>query len=163
NGVFTVALDFGDAAFDGQPRWLQITVAPASLGAAAARAPAPQGGNAGTPLRRQPVLPAPQSTYAHRAQVAVMAQMTDIATRCQEGGTAQSADTATMAMRADMAAVAQEAQSMDWSGLRRVPERVMELQDPHFVRVPGAADEAAYLGGDGLHGAVQLGSFNSLL
>ncbi len=51
NGLFTVALDFGGAAFDGNARWLEITV---KAGASAAETLAP----------RVAVLPSPYALYA---------------------------------------------------------------------------------------------------
>lgn len=62
DGTFTAHLDFGLAAFDGTPRWLQVTVRPAGSG------------EAFTPLTpRQSLDPAPYALFAHRAGVASVA------------------------------------------------------------------------------------------
>lgn len=52
NGLFTVQLDFGNAAFIGDARWLEVTVT------------CPTGADPVTLIPRQPVLPAPYALYA---------------------------------------------------------------------------------------------------
>lgn len=55
NGIFTASLNFGSDAFDGQPRWLGITVRP-------------MGGGIITPLHpRQPITPTPYAVVAWSA------------------------------------------------------------------------------------------------
>jgi len=55
-GVFTVTLDFGATAFNGEPRWLEIGVRPGQSTGAYVRL-----------LPRQPVLPVPYAVYAQTA------------------------------------------------------------------------------------------------
>jgi hypothetical protein len=56
DGLFAVSLDFGSAAFDGNPRWLEIAVrCPAGSGNFTSLAP------------RQPLAPAPYAIYASQA------------------------------------------------------------------------------------------------
>jgi hypothetical protein len=55
NGLFTINLDFGSAAFTGPPRWLQIQVSTNGAGLYAALSP------------RQPLTPTPYATFAATA------------------------------------------------------------------------------------------------
>lgn len=54
-GLVTTSLDFGSGAFNGQPRWLEITVHPHA------------GGPTTTLSPRQPLTPAPYAIYAENA------------------------------------------------------------------------------------------------
>ena len=54
-GLVTTSLDFGSGAFNGQPRWLEITVHPHAGGATTTLSP------------RQPLLPAPYAIFAANA------------------------------------------------------------------------------------------------
>jgi hypothetical protein len=56
DGLFTVTLDFGAAAFNGEARWLQIGVRPADTGSYTNLTP------------RQPITPAPYALYALKTQ-----------------------------------------------------------------------------------------------
>ena len=57
-GLFTVTLDFGNSAFDGNARWLEIAVR------------CPSGGSYATLTPRQPLTPAPYSLYSANAGTA---------------------------------------------------------------------------------------------
>ncbi len=97
NGLFTQNLDFGDV-FNGEARWLEVSV----------RNPA--GSGAFTPvLPRTPILGVPQSSYAIRAAIAILAE------------------SATHAENAAAAA------SVPWSGITDVPSNVSDAYSPWHV------------------------------
>jgi len=89
-GLFTIPLDFGPDAFNGELMWLELSIGPAG-------AP-PAGNTVLTP--RQPVRAVPQTTYARKAGTAVTATSAVTAQRAMVSDTADVATEAVVAQRA---------------------------------------------------------------
>jgi hypothetical protein len=100
DGVFTVALDFGDAVFVGEARWIELRI----------RDGADTGGYT-VLLPRQPVRPAPEALRAARADSATTADSALVADTALSADTASTADSATTADTANSATTALSADS----------------------------------------------------
>jgi len=139
NGLFTVPLDFGAAAFPGADRWLQIAVrAGANTGSYTTLSP------------RQQITSTPYAVTARgisgtlpAAQLPANVALTDRAQTFSANQTFQ-----TRATFNDRVGIG-----------TNVPQEALHVAGS-YVRVDGFGNEQAILGGDGAGGDVELGSSN---
>jgi len=139
NGLFTVPLDFGAAAFPGADRWLQIAVrAGANTGSYTTLSP------------RQQITSTPYAVTARgisgtlpAAQLPANVALTDRAQSFSANQTFQ-----TRATFNDRVGIG-----------TNVPQEALHVAGS-YVRVDGFGNEQAILGGDGAGGDVELGSSN---
>ncbi|MEZ4859870.1 MAG: hypothetical protein R3C14_01110 [Caldilineaceae bacterium] len=113
DGVFSVPLDFGNAAFPGEPRWLEIKVRPSGSG------------NFGLLTPRQFIAPVPYAIYATAAGTAASAS------RATTANSATTADTATKAMSAE------SADAVAWNKITGMPADFADGVDNTTELIPG--------------------------